>query len=118
MASERTWMPMYWRDYGGDTGHLNVSEHGAYLLLIKHYWLTGKPLKDDDNLLWRITCCESKREWMRLRPAIVQFFTINAGVLSHKRIDAELEKAARISAERRRVGVLGGRPRSVPRLVR
>ena len=89
-ARPDTWMPMYWGDYARDTGHLNAAGHGAYLMLIKHYWCTGRPLPDDDDELWRIACCDSKKEWQKLRPKIVRLFVIDGGTLRHKRIDKEL----------------------------
>jgi uncharacterized protein YdaU (DUF1376 family) len=84
---------MYWGDYARDTGHLNATGHGAYLMLIKHYWCTGQPLNDDDDELWRIACCDSKKEWLALRPKIIRLFQCEAGVLRHKRVDQELAKA-------------------------
>lgn len=92
-ARPDTWMPVYWGDYARDTGHLGALEHGAYLMLIKHYWCTGRPLPDDDNVLWRIACCSSKKQWLNLRLTIAQFFSVGNSVWSHNRIEDELNKA-------------------------
>lgn len=67
-ARPDSFMPMFWGDYARDTGHLNNSGHGAYLMLIKHYWASAAPLPDDDTQLWRIACCDSIAAWRKLRP--------------------------------------------------
>ena len=110
-ARADTWMPLYWGDYARDTGHLNAAGHGAYLMLIKHYWCSGAPLVDDDEELWRIACCDSKKEWLRLRPRIARFFCAENGILRHGRIDRELAKAAALSAAKAEGGRKGAAKR-------
>jgi uncharacterized protein YdaU (DUF1376 family) len=113
-ARPDTWMPMFWGDYARDTGHLNAAGHGAYLMLIKHYWCTGKPLNDDDDELWRIACCDSKKEWLKLRPKIARLFHAENGELRHKRIEAELSRAAANVAKRADAGRKGAESRWQP----
>lgn len=110
-ARPDTWMPIYWGDYVRDTGNLNNAGHGAYLMLIKHYWCIGEPLSDDDDELWRIACCDSKRDWLILRPRIARFFQIAEGKWRHRRVDAELEKAAAITSAKAEGGREGARRR-------
>lgn len=113
MAGARpdTWMPLYWGDYVRDTGHLGCAGHGAYLMMIKHYWCTGTPLNDDDSELWRIACCEGKREWLKIRPALERLFLIGDGLWRHKRVEIELAKAVRKTEERRESGSKGAEKR-------
>jgi uncharacterized protein YdaU (DUF1376 family) len=117
----RAWMPWYVGDYLRDTAHLTTLEHGAYLLLIAHYWERG-PLPDDDNQLATITRMHVEK-WRRIRPKLVRFFDVwletqpsseaSAEQLVskcwfHKRIDAELQKAEIISIKRKIAGRNGG----------
>ena len=96
MSSARpdTWMPLYWGDYAKATAHLSAAQHGAYLMLLKHYWSTGGPLPDDDGALWRIACADLPAHWRKLRPVVMAFFRIGDGVLRHARVERELEKGA------------------------
>lgn len=106
-----TWMPMFWGDYARDTGHLGNGHHGAYLMLIKHYWCSGEPLVDDDAVLWRIACCDSIGAWKKLRPTVARFFKVDAGLWRHKRVDAELEHAKEIVEARSSAGLKGAEAR-------
>lgn len=65
-------MPMYWADYQKKTNHLSTIEHGAYMLLIAHYWVNGA-LPDDDKKLSRIARL-TLDEWMEIRSTISEFF--------------------------------------------
>ena len=64
-------------------------------MLIAYYWNSGKPLPDDDKILQRITGLHGN-SWKSVRKILDKFFTINNGVWSHKRIDAELKKSTEI----------------------
>jgi uncharacterized protein YdaU (DUF1376 family) len=99
----RPWMPLYVGDYLGDTGHLTTAQHGAYLLLMMHYWRKGE-LPDDDRQLSKITKLPL-RTWCEYRATLQDFFH---GGWRHKRIDAELEKMMLVSAKRAIAGQKGG----------
>lgn len=93
---KRPWMPLYIGDYLADTGHLTTREHGAYLLLIMHYW-QNDGLPADDRKLARIAKV-SLKEWASLREVMSAFFT--EGTWRHDRIEQELEKVRSISSKR------------------
>jgi len=90
--SNPPWMPLYVRDYLADTTHLRTVEHGAYLLLIMHYWQQGG-LPADDRSLANITKMRIEH-WRKIRSKLEPLFA--AGFASHKRIDGELQRAAAI----------------------
>lgn len=94
--SNRAWMPLYLDDYLADTGHLSTLEHGAYLLLIMHYWRNGG-LPDDERMIARIARL-TKDEWAESRDVLGSMF---GDGWTHKRIDAELTKADEIIAKRK-----------------
>lgn len=89
-------MPLFIGDYLGDTMHLSTTEHGAYLLLIMHYWRTGKPLPDGDEALSRIARLP-REQWDSMAPVIRAFFDAaqadGCAVLTHSRVEEELTDA-------------------------
>jgi uncharacterized protein YdaU (DUF1376 family) len=95
-------------DYKKDTGHLSTEQHGAYLLLIMHYWTTGG-LPDDDEQLARITGL-TLREWRKHRSTIAALF--KDGPWRHKRIDRELAEADEKYQRRAAAGSRGGKAKS------
>jgi uncharacterized protein YdaU (DUF1376 family) len=99
----RPWMPLYVGDYLGDTGHLTTAQHGAYLLLMMHYWRKGE-LPDDDRQLSKITKLPL-RTWCDYRATLQDFFYDG---WRHKRIDAELARMVRVSEKRAIAGQKGG----------
>ncbi len=99
----RPWMPLYVGDYLGDTGHLTTAQHGAYLLLMMHYWRKGE-LPDDDRQLCKIAKLPLKT-WCQYRATLQDFFYEG---WKHKRIDAELAKMMRVSEKRAIAGQKGG----------
>jgi uncharacterized protein YdaU (DUF1376 family) len=100
---KRPWMPLYVGDYLGDTGHLTTAQHGAYLLLMMHYWRKGE-LPNCDRQLSKITKLPLKT-WCDYRPILQDFFHDG---WKHKRIDAELERMVRLSEKRAVAGQKGG----------
>lgn len=97
--SNRAWMPLHIDDYLADTGHLTGAEHGAYLLLIMHYWQNGC-LPENERLIARIARMDAA-QWEDSREILAMLFGPG---WSHKRIDTELAKADEIIEKRRSAG--------------
>jgi uncharacterized protein YdaU (DUF1376 family) len=88
----RPWMPLYVSDYRADTAHLSTLEHGAYLLLIMHYWQKDG-LPTDEKQLAKVAGL-TLRQWLKMGPTLAAFF---GDGWTHKRIDDELQKAKHIT---------------------
>jgi uncharacterized protein YdaU (DUF1376 family) len=84
-------------DHLRDCGHLTHEQSWSYFLLINSYWARGG-LPDDDQQLAAIAGL-SLPKWRKMKPVIQPFFRDG---WRHKRIDHELEQAARRSDKARR----------------
>jgi uncharacterized protein YdaU (DUF1376 family) len=84
-------MTLWVGDYLAGTVCLSGAQHGAFLLLIMHYWLTGG-LPDDDRQLACIARL-SLKQWLRNKPVIQAFFSSG---WRHNRLDEEFRRAAAI----------------------
>lgn len=100
-------MSLHIGDYKRDTGHLRAAEHGAYMLLIMHYWSTGALPMEDRHLA--SIACMTDREWKSARPTIAAFFNPD---WKHKRIEKEIEGAAERHSRAVANGKQGGRPKN------
>jgi uncharacterized protein YdaU (DUF1376 family) len=108
----RAWMPLYVGDYLRDTRDLNTLQHGAYLLLIMHYW-QHDALPADDARLAAIAGL-SVAQWRRIREPVQAKFSEG---WRHKRIEAELAKLDRVVMQRRLAGRSGGIKSGIARAV-
>ena len=86
------WMPMWTGDYLRETSHLSTEEHGAYILLLIHYWAKGGPLPDDNKRLANITGLPIKG-WTDIRETISEFFQVDNEKWVHVRLDEEMRIA-------------------------
>ena len=66
-------MMFYVGDYIASTTHLSTVEHGAYLLILFHYWRTQTAPADDDSRLARIARL-SLSEWDSVSVTVRSFF--------------------------------------------
>lgn len=104
------WMPLHVTKYLGDTMRLTRDQHGAYLLLLMAYWMTGEALPDNDCQL-AATCKATTAEWRRLRPALEPFFQIADGKWRQKRAEEELSKARNYMKAKSEAGKEGAKRR-------
>ena len=85
------WMPLSIGDYLADTSHLSTLEHGAYLLMLMHYWRKG-PLPNDSVKLANI-CKMSPDAWSMVQAVLMEFLSIGEdGLLHQTRADRERAK--------------------------
>lgn len=100
------WMPLYIGDYLADTGHLSAAEHGAYLLLIMHYWRNGSipTAIEQQARVVRMT----PADWAVMRETIASFFDAD---WKHGRIEHELTRARDKMDKRSRAGKAGASAR-------
>jgi len=85
------WYKHYIGDFQRDTSHLTMTERGAYLALIQHYYANEECLPSDHSMLCRIAGAMTKIEKDAVMVAM-GFFEHKPEGLWHKRIEAELEK--------------------------
>lgn len=97
---------LYIGDYQRDTAHLSIAEHGAYLLMLQHYYATEKPLPVG-RALHRMLRAQSKEERDAIDVVSEQFWSTTEAGLVNARADDEITKAntqadtnARIARER------------------
>lgn len=97
---KRPWMPLYVGDYLAKTGHLSTMQHGAYLLLIMHYWANGKLPQNETKLAAIAKLTE--QQWQNNCSTIADFFDRE---WRHERIEMELTRAKNISQQRSLAGL-------------
>lgn len=97
------WFRFHIAAYDKATGHLNVTQHGAYFLLIKHYYSRGV-LPTDDHQLASI-CKMSMHQWKANRAVIASFFTED---WKQEKCEEELGFYREKAKVRAKAGALGG----------
>lgn len=108
------WYARYIGDYRRDTAHLSMIEHGAYALLMDHYYTAG-PIPAHEDMeqpkfanaganaphLYRICSAIDSAEQRAVDSVLRQFFVVQDGFYHNKRADKEIEKRDEISEKRR-----------------
>lgn len=96
------WIPFYFGDYLADTSDLSLAEHGAYLLLMAHYYSTGKPLDAHASVLHRVCRCTDDAERAAVAKVIQRFFVMQVDSYHQKRIDQELVRSFEMKEKRKK----------------
>jgi uncharacterized protein YdaU (DUF1376 family) len=100
--SQRPWMPFYVGDYLAKTAHLTAEQHGAYLLLLMHYWTNGE-LPNDQKQLMAIARLPPD-SWAGNCHVLAKFFDNR---WRNKRMEFELAKVKKLSEKRAYAGLKG-----------
>ena len=95
------WYAHHLEDYDRRTGHLSMLEHGAYRLLLDHYYRTGAALPEKIEHLQRICRANAKEERLAIQSVIKQYFVLESDGWHNSRADEEMLKAKDISDKRR-----------------
>lgn len=74
---ELTWMPLYWSRFMKGTSHMDATQIGAYLLLIKEQWHKGSIPQDKTRLL-NIARLGSGKKAMEALIIVLEKFNPNA----------------------------------------
>lgn len=99
-------------DYARDTADLSLLEHGAYRVLLDHYYARHGEMPADLTKLERVCGARSTAERKAVQEVANRFFPVNGDGRRHnKRADQEIEKHAAQTEHNRIVGKLGGRPK-------
>ena len=61
-------------DYGRSTGDLSIAEHGAYRLMLDHFYGTGKPLPADKKALYRLLRAENDSDKRAIDSVSLRFW--------------------------------------------
>lgn len=116
------WYPRYTGDYARDTKQLSMMEHGAFTLLLDHYYSTGLPLLSnansnassnaelmpDHSRLYRLCGAISKEEQAAVDHIIMTFFYWTDDGYVNNKASQTIEKQQAAHAKRVNAGRKGG----------
>jgi uncharacterized protein YdaU (DUF1376 family) len=102
----------YYRRYSGDylrdTARLNLTEHGAYTLLMDYYYTSEQPLPLDHDELYLMVRAMKPIDRQAVDKVLVLYFTKEPDGYHQKRVDKEIA----VSKSARNNGGKGGRPKT------
>jgi len=101
MSGKNIWTAFYWGDYLRDTSHLSPEQHGAYILLLAHYYCSMEAIPADMKMIYRICRCSTKNEEKSTRFVLQTFFVLHEGKYYNSRAEKELDRIVQLSKKRR-----------------
>jgi uncharacterized protein YdaU (DUF1376 family) len=104
-------MPLFCGDYLADTKHLNLEQHGAYLVLLMVTWRNnGKAIQDDPNLISKYLGCTRDRWLKKIKPVLEPMFDTKGGFWRSNMLEKQWAYVQENSSRKSANGKLGGRP--------
>ena len=102
----------YIGDYQRDTGHLSLTEHGAYRLMLDIFYATARPLPKDKKTLYRLLRAASRSEREAIDSVTEQFWRAEEDGLVNHRATLEIEKAEKQAQTNRQIARVPGRKKT------
>jgi len=96
---------LYIGDYQRDTAHMTLAEHGAYILMLQHYYATQKPLPTGKAGLYRMLRAQDKVEREAIDSIVEQFWQETTKGLINQRADKEIAQANNQAEKNREIAV-------------
>ena len=95
------WYKRYPGDYAADTGHLSLTEHGCYTVLLDHAYSTERPLPKDRAAIYRLARATEPDERAAVDSVLDQFWNEGPDGWTNPKADRVLAEAHERSAKAR-----------------
>ena len=105
------WYPHFPGDYARDTADLTLMEHGAYRLLLDHYYSTGAPLPGDKQRIFRLCRAFHPEEQEAVCAVLNDFFSLQLDGYHNGRADRQLQEMAEKKEKLKESGRRGAKRR-------
>lgn len=103
------WYAWFPGDYASKTATLTLVEHGAYRVLLDHYYEMHGSMVANATLLLRVCRAFDPTEVAAVHAVLARYFVERDGYYHHERADAELAKRALLREKRAAAGSKGGK---------
>ena len=86
MSNKPSHIPLFPDAYLRDTTHLTTEEHGAYFLPLMAAWGNADCSLPNDEKRLAALCKMPVARWRKISPTVLEFWTIDKGRLTQKRL--------------------------------